>query len=61
MKYRFLGCEVIRLPRGKEIEAPTSTTKLTTVQFNGYWRAIAEWAALEYAIYLPEPNERAVA
>jgi hypothetical protein len=59
MKYRFLGVEVLRLPGGEEMERPASTTKLTTTQFNSYWRAIAEWAATRYEIYIPEPNERA--
>jgi hypothetical protein len=60
MKFRFLGVEVLTLPGTKAgtIEAPASTTRLTTVQFNAYWRAIAAWAALECGIYIPEPNER---
>jgi len=61
MKFRFLGTEVLRLPGGAEIEAPATTTRLTTVQFNTYWRAIAEWAALECGIYIPEPNEQVAA
>ena len=34
-----------------------STTKLTTVEFNDYIGRIIRWAAMEYGVVLPDPNE----
>jgi hypothetical protein len=60
-KYRFLGVDVVQMPKGKTLEVPASTTRLTTTQFNAYLRAVAEWAALDYQIYIPEPGESTAA
>ena len=41
----------------KEIEAPKSTTELSTAEFEDYLTSIRQWASMELGIFIPEPNE----
>lgn len=34
-----------------------STAKLSTAEFNDYLERIVRWAAMEYAVVIPDPNE----
>lgn len=41
----------------EDIEITTSTTDLTTAQFEDYCKQIREWAAVKLQMFIPLPNE----
>lgn len=52
LKQKFLPKEQIL-----DGEAPLSSKKLTTADFEDYMRKIRQWASRDYNVYIPEPNE----
>jgi len=56
MKFQFN--RVVRKDNfGNEKSFPGSTTDLDTMSFEVYLDKIRKWAAIEYGIYIPLPNE----
>jgi hypothetical protein len=53
MRGKFLGCDDVRLPNGRLISVPRSTTDLDTSEFAEYMLAVESWAA-EHDAYLPD-------
>lgn len=58
LKTKFLGCES-REVLGAIIERPRSTTTLSTADFTAYMDKIQAWAATDYGIILPRPEDLA--
>ena len=52
-KSRLLGATDVKLPNGKVVSVPNSTTGLDTVEFNDYMTKVEAWAA-EHDVYLDE-------
>lgn len=50
LKWQFLR-------KGDEVPTVRSTTKLTTEEFNDYIDRIIRWAAIEFRVVIPDPNE----
>ena len=51
LKFKFLR-------KGKEgLETVTSTTDLSTVEFESYLERIRRWASLDLNCFIPQPNE----
>lgn len=53
-KVRFIGAEDVRLPNGKVITRPLSTTDLDVIQFGEYMEQIEAWAA-QHGLLLTDP------
>lgn len=51
LKWQFL-----RKPHSK-LPTVQSTAAMSTIEFEEYMRKIRTWAAMEYSISIPEPNE----
>ncbi len=51
LKYKFL------LQHEDTLATVRSTTSLSTVEFMDYVDRITRWAATDYQIYIPDPNE----
>lgn len=54
----FLKTEKVNEATGTVFELVKSTTELTTVEHMEYSESIRRWAAMEFGINLPEPNEQ---
>jgi hypothetical protein len=54
LKFKFLQIDSSIQPG---LISARSTTKLSTTEFMDYISAIQRWAAQEFHIYLPDPNE----
>ena len=57
-KRRFLPCRTIEVA-GQVIDAPPSTTDLSTIEFRDYIDRIAAFAATELGIAISEPGQAA--
>lgn len=55
LKYKFLRCGAA------DLETVKSTTKLNTAEFEEYLKKVRRWAAIEYNVIIPLPNEIEVA
>ena len=55
-KSKFLGCTDTKLPNGKVITVPNSTSGLDTAEFNDYMTKVEVWAG-EHEVYLDELTE----
>jgi len=42
---------------GSKAKAPMSTTKMSTIEFNAYFQQIQIFAAQNWDLYIPDPNE----
>lgn len=51
LKYQFLRKGNVQLPTVR------STRRMTTIEFGDYMAKVRRWAAIEYSINIPEPNE----
>ena len=52
-KSRFLGCEDVKLPNGKTLTIPNSTTDLDVAEFSDYFDAVQADAA-ERGVHLAD-------
>jgi hypothetical protein len=52
-KGRILGCDDVKLPNGRVIVMPRTTTELDVPAFSAYMQEIEAWAA-ERGVTLPE-------
>ena len=55
LKWMFL--KDMQVFNGKIYEFSTSTTDLTTAEFEEYQSSIRTWASAELNLYIPKPNE----
>lgn len=54
LKFQFL-----RITNDKGLVSVMSTSKLSTDKFSQYVNRVVRWAAQEYGVYIPDPNEAA--
>lgn len=59
LKYKFLTQKkILSTKKGDEdVSISTSTTKLTTKQFEEFMTKVRQWASIDLDCYIPEPNE----
>lgn len=57
IKWKFLRKQVDLLPKYEELPTVRSTTTLTTLEFEKLMEDIRRWAASEFDIIIPLPNE----
>ena len=50
---KWLGCDDVKLPSGKVLTIPKSTSELDTSEFNTYMTAVESWAN-EHGVYLED-------
>ena len=53
MKSKFLGEEELKLPNGKTVSQPNSSSDLDIAEFSEYFDRVSHWAA-EHNVWLPE-------
>ncbi len=52
-KSRFLGCDDVRLPNGKNLLLPKSTADLPVDKFSNYFEQVSAFAA-DHGVYLAD-------
>lgn len=59
LKYKFLTeKKILSTKKGwEDVSISTSTTRLTTKQFEEFMTKVRQWASIELDCYIPEPNE----
>ena len=55
--HEALKAKFLTMPGKGSLNRIKSTTGLSTLDFEAYCEAIRRWAAVEYQISIPEPNE----
>lgn len=58
LKSRFLKAEKVHEQSGVVMEYVKSTTELTTMEYEEYLESVRRFAAENFDLYVPEPNEQ---
>lgn len=57
IKWKFLKKQTDLHPKHEELPTVRSTTTLSTIEFEQLMEEIKRWAAIEFEILIPDPNE----